>query len=283
VIHCAPQWQNLLREDLEIVSDKRPMKASGIGVYPAGSDTGLDMAGSLPVWAQGAGSTIATSMELPNFRQKRLLFGRLDAPGSVQVYSAECHAGERLRVQMLAPVLRMERGIAPSFALIAQSLPYSADVHKLPFALPAGFSAVVAPAHAGSPQEMAPAMRDPLTQAYYYPGAVIDTRTLVGGRCYIVVWSPERQMGKFALLIGSQWHLDWLYWLQTPLYWWKIRSWFGLGHRPAYIALAALLATFFLTRIVGKRRKRNAAVRRTSQPGPIQNDPVGNDSFQNRS
>jgi hypothetical protein len=243
-----------------------PMNTSGF----FSPDTGLDMVGSLPVVAHHAGGTIATSMELPAFRQKLLILGRLEAPGSVQVYTAECHAGERLRVQMLAPLLRMERGIAPSFALIAQSLPYSADVHKLPFALPAGFSAVVAPAYAGAPQEMAPAMRDPLTQARYYPGPVIDTRTLVGGRFYIVVWSPERHLGKFAVSIGSQWPLDWWYWLQMPLYWWKIRAWFGLGHRPAYLALAAMASTYALARLMRRGRKQSAPAGQTPLPESVE-------------
>src|SRR5262245_59054285 len=98
---------------------------------------GADLAGSLPVFPKMPGNTLPTSLPLSNFRQKRLLFNRLSYPGQVHIYRAECRAGERLRVQMLVPVLPMGGAVVPAFAVVAQSLPYSADVHKLPFDLPA--------------------------------------------------------------------------------------------------------------------------------------------------
>ena len=66
---------------------------------------------------------------------------------------------------MLVPVLPMGGAVVPAFAVIAQSLPYSADVQKLPLALPAGYSAVVAP----PPSELVTAVRDLLTHVDYYP------------------------------------------------------------------------------------------------------------------
>ena len=81
---------------------------------------------------------------LPDFHQKRLIFNRLSQPGQVHVYSTECRAGERLRVQLFVPVLPLGGSVVPGFAVVAQSLPYSADA-QLPIELPAGFSAVVAP------------------------------------------------------------------------------------------------------------------------------------------
>lgn len=193
-----------------------------------------DLAGSLPYFTNYAGPTLATSLPLPGFRQKALLFGRLTMPGQVHVYSADCRAGERLRVQMLAPVLPQGGALAPAFAVVAQSLPYSADVRKLPFTLPAGFSAVVAP----PPGELLAPAQDLLTGARYFPGPLVDTRTLVGGRCYVVVWSPQNQMGKYVLQIGHGWPLRWSYWLQVPRFWWQIRGWFGLSRAAAYAALA---------------------------------------------
>ena len=140
--------------------------------------------------------------------------------------------------QMLTPVLPGGRGVAPAVALVAQSLPYSADTHRLPFALPAGFSAVVT-----SPLSE---MSDPVQGstdgcACFYPGPVIDTRPLVSGRCYIVVWSPQRQSGKYVLLVGTMWPWTWLYWLQLPRIWWQIRGWFGLSRAAAWIAGAILV------------------------------------------
>jgi hypothetical protein len=206
---------------------------------------GVDLAGSLPTSPGLPGHSLATSLPLPNFRQRRLVFNRLSAPGQVHVYSAECRAGERLRVQMLAPVLSGGHALTPAFAVVAQSLPYSADVRKLPFDLPAGFSAVVA----APPGELMTPVRDLLTRARYYPGPLIDTRTLVGGRCYIVVWSPQKQMGKYAFQVGHRWPWRWSYWAQIPRYWWQIRGWFGLSRAAAYLVLAGLLLVGFIVGI----------------------------------
>jgi hypothetical protein len=215
--------------------------------------TRIDLAGSLPYFPGHAGSTLATSLPLPGFGNKRLIFGQFTTPGQAHVFSADCRAGERLRVQMLAPVLAGGGGLAPAFAVVAQSLPYSADVRKLPFDLPAGFSAVVAP----PPGELMTPAQDLLTGARYYPGPVVDTRTLVGGRCYVVVWSPQNQMGKYVLQIGYGWPLRWGYWLQVPRYWWQIRGWFGLSRMAAYGALA-LAGGLAITALVWTRKRERA-------------------------
>ncbi|MEZ4622864.1 MAG: hypothetical protein R2867_46210 [Caldilineaceae bacterium] len=162
---------------------------------------GTDLAGSLPLFPAMPGATLATSLSLPSLRRKQLIFNRLSRPGQIHVYSAECHAGERLRLQSYIPLLPLGGAAMPACAVIAQSLPYSADVQKLPVDLPAGYSAVVAP----PPMALGAPVQDVLTRVHYYPGSVIDTSTLVSGRCYIVVWSPNNQMGKYALQIGSSW------------------------------------------------------------------------------
>lgn len=199
--------------------------------------TGTDLAGSLPVFPKTPGSTLATSLALADVRRKQLVFNRLSQPGQIHVYRAECRAGERLRVQMFVPVLPLGGSVVPAFAVVAQSLPYSADLQKLPLELPAGYSAVVAP----PPSELLTPVKDMLTRVRYYPGPMIDTRTLVGGHCYILVWSPHNHMGKYVLQTGTQWPWQGGYWLQIPLFWWLIRGWFGLSRMAAYWTVGALL------------------------------------------
>ena len=215
--------------------------------------TGADLAGSLPEFPGIPGSTLPTSLAVPSFQQKRLLFNRLGQPGQVHVYRADCRAGDRIRVQMLVPVLPVGGAVVPAFAVVAQSLPYSADVHKLPFTLPAGLSAVVAP----PPTELVTPIADALTNVRYYPGPTIDTKTLVGGRAYIVVWSPHNHMGKYVLQIGSRWPMRWTYWAQIPLFWWQIRGWFGLSRAAAYLAAAGIVGLGALTFAALRGRKRS--------------------------
>jgi hypothetical protein len=215
--------------------------------------TGVDFAGCTPLFPGLPGATLQASLRLSGLQAKRLIFNRLGQPGQVHVYSAECRAGERLRVQMLVPMLPVGGSVVPAFAVVAQSLPYSADMQKLPFVTPVGFSAVVAT----PPAQLTAPVKDVLTRVRYYLGPTIDTRMLIGGRAYIVVWSPHNHMGKYVLQVGQRWPFQWSYWAQIPFYWWRIRGWFGLS-RAAMVGaavgaamLGAMLAGFL------RRRSRN--------------------------
>jgi len=213
--------------------------------------SGTDLAGSRPLFPPLPGSTLATSTGLPSLRKKQLVFNRLSHPGQVHVYSAECNAGERLRVQSYVPVLPAGGAVMPACAVVAQSLPYSADTQKLPLELPAGYSAVVAP----PPGRLQMPVQDLLTRVQYYPGPLIDTRTLVSGRCYVLVWSPNNQMGKYALQVGSSWPWRWSYWLQLPRYWWQIRGWFGHSRAAAYGVMVGLLLAGLVAYGISRKKR----------------------------
>lgn len=225
---------------------QRPLNAKTNSTTVASAE----LAGCLPLFPGQPGGTLVESLGFANFRQKRLLFNQLIAPGQVHVYSAECRAGDRLRAQSFVPVLPMGGGLAPAFAVVAQSLPYSADAQKLPLDLPAGYSAVVAP----PPGELRTPLRDVLTRVHYYPGPSVDTRTLVGGRCYLVVWNPQNQMGKYVLQVGHSWPLRWTYWAQLPRFWWQIRGWFGASRAAAYAIGAGVLLMTMILYLASRRR-----------------------------
>jgi len=215
---------------------------------------GDELTGSLTLFPPTPGDKLASSLPTPDFHRKRLIFNRLQLPGQVHVYSTECSAGERLRARLLIPVLPTGGSVAPGFALVAQSLPYSADVQRLPIDLPAGFSAVVAP----PPTELIAPVKDLFTGVSYYPGPSIDTRTLVSGRCYLVVWSPHNHMGKYVLQVGHRQPWRWSYWMQAPRYWWQIRGWFGQSRAAAYAIGAGALATGFVAWRLARRRSRRS-------------------------
>jgi hypothetical protein len=192
---------------------------------------------------------------LPSFRRKQLVFSRLDHPGVVHVYRADCRAGERLRVQVMTPVLPSGGAVTPAVAVVAQSLPATLQELQLPLALPKGYSAVAIP----PPNRLLTPVRDLLTRACFFPGPVLETRTLVGGRCYIVVWSPQNQMGKYVLHVGTEWSWTLGYWLASLQIWWQIRGWFGLSRRGLYVAILAFVASALLLRQVLWRTRRRAA------------------------
>ncbi len=197
---------------------------------------GIDLAGSRPTFPGLPGDKLVNGLPIEDFHQKRLIFNQIDTPGQVHIYKTDCQAGERLRAQMFVPVLSRGGSALPAFAIIGQSLPYSADTQKLPVELPQGYSAIVA----ASPSQLLQPVEDLLTRARYYPGPIIDTRTLVGGKCYLAVWSPHNQMGKYVIQTGHRWPLRVTYWASIPLFWWQIRGWFGLSRAGAVGALAGV-------------------------------------------
>ena len=212
-----------------------------------------ELAGNVPIFPAQPGEKLATSLALGDFRDKRMLFSRLISPGEVHVYNAECVAGERLHVRSLIPELPHGGAVVPTFAIVAQSLPYSADVRKLPIELPAGYSAVVAP----PPTDLIQPVEDVLTRVRYYPGPIVDTRTLVGGRCYLIVWSPHMHMGKYVLQVGHRWPTAVGYWARVPTYWWQIRGWFGLSRAAAWYAGAAIAGAATLALLLRRGSRRN--------------------------
>lgn len=202
------------------------------------TDQGTDLAGSRPIFPSLPGNNFDSALPVSDFREKRLIFNQLTDRGQAHVYSADCRAGARLRAQLFVPQLGHSGAAIPNFAIVAQSLPYSADVNALPIEVPAGFSAVVAPPMGRLDEPIT----DLLTQVQYYAGSVVDTQTLVGGRAYIVVWSPENKIGKYVLQTGHLWPMRWSYWLQIPRIWWQIRGWFGRSRSAAVVTVVTILA-----------------------------------------
>lgn len=219
---------------------------------------GVDLAGSVPVFGSRPSSKLVEGESFADFSRKRLIFGAFTQLGETHVYRVDCKAGDRLRAQLFAPVLPRGGSVLPSFAIVARSLPYSADTHEMPLEPPQGYSAIVAP----PPTELLQPVKDVLTRVHYYPGPLIDTRTVVGGRCYLVVWTRRNQMGKYVISIGHRWHLRWSYWARLPLYWWRIRGWFGLSRAAAFYVLAGalliLLAGAALLRRGGGKDRRSS-------------------------
>ncbi len=216
---------------------------------------GVDLAGSVPVFGSRPSSQLVEGESFADFSRKRLIFGAFTQLGETHVYRVDCRAGDRLRAQLFVPVLPRGGSVLPTFAIVARSLPYSADTQELPLELPHGYSAIVAP----PPSELLQPVKDVLTHVHYYPGPLIDTRTLVGGRVYLVVWTRHNRIGRYVISIGHRWHLRWSYWAQLPLYWWRIRGWFGLSRAAAYYVLAGVL---LLALVLGAKLRRKGGGRR---------------------
>jgi len=100
--------------------------------------TNSDLAGSLPEFPGVPGSTLPASLPVRGFQQKRLLFNRLGQPGQVHVYRTDCRAGDRLRVQMLVPVLPLGGSVVPALPWWRRACPTAPTYISCPSACPLG-------------------------------------------------------------------------------------------------------------------------------------------------
>lgn len=213
-----------------------------------------ELAQSRPRFLRDAGRTPATATPLADVTTKQTIFGMLDQPGSVHVFRADCPAGQRLRAQVFAPSLQGGRALVPALALVAQGVRTGVDGPEIPVPLPAGYGAVsVAPA-----AKLADPLVDRLTGAQFFAGPLVDEVTLVGGRCYVVVWSPDKQPGKYLLQVGYA--PSRVGRLAIATAWWRIRGWFGLSRTGGVVALlAAALVIGLVLRLLLRRPARPQA------------------------
>jgi hypothetical protein len=239
------------------MSPETPLSAWSSPVEPV---LPLHLAASRVRILEGAGRSLAVATPLGGMTRCSVVLNTIDHPGRGHVYRADCPAGTRLRVQVLIPSLAAGRALNPAVAVLAQGAPASNNSLKLPVSVPAGYSAQVAAPAKTQPQTHT----DALTGATFAVGRTIDTRTLVGGRVYVVVWSPDNLMGKYALQVGYAPVHEWGQWLLAPWIWWQVRGWFGLGRTAAYVVLAAALLLVTLIALQGRRRQRRTATARVA-------------------
>ena len=209
-----------------------------------------ELAQSRPCFLTGVGRTFATASPLQDVTTQQTIFGMMDSPGSVHVLRADCPAGQRLRVQLFSPVLQRGRAPAMALAVVAQGLRTVFDGPKPPIHLPAGYGAV----SVGPVTKQAIPLVDRIAGARFFAGPAVDEVTLVGGRCYILVWSPDNQPGKYLLQVGYAPFQAGR--LAALLAWWRIRGWFGLSRMAGMVALPAVLLTVWLVLRLSAGRRR---------------------------
>lgn len=215
-----------------------------LSVNRAPHTTTSELTASLACFPSGVGPSLATATNLGDPTAKQVIYGALDRPGAVHVYRFDCPAGQRLRVQVLAPILQSGRALSPAVAVLAQGVRSEPGDVALPLTPPAGYAVITVE----PPARLTAPLVDRWTGARFYAGPLIDQRTLVGGRCYIVVWSPDKQPGKYLLQVGyarRQGRLAGLF------AWWRIRGWFGMSRVAGYVAVAvALLVLWMIARLL---------------------------------
>ena len=80
--------------------------------------SGVDLAGSVPVFGSRPSSRLIDGDSFTDFSRKRLIFGAFTQLGQTHVYRVDCKAGDRLRAQLFVPVLPRGGSVLPTFAVV---------------------------------------------------------------------------------------------------------------------------------------------------------------------
>jgi hypothetical protein len=145
-----------------------------------------------PLDLPGPASTIDQAFVLPSAQVTWNIYGLLQTPGEVSFIRLDDIDND----QSVALALRIftrpaYADFTPTLALIAPGLPQPTET--LPFALPSGDGAIVAP-FTGDPSQRAVSGSG---TRFTWSTSSFDVPDLAGGPAYIAVWDPNGKTGEF--------------------------------------------------------------------------------------
>jgi len=128
----------------------------------------------------------------------KAVFARLEPPSDIDVYAFTITVPLRLHARAFVPRTSGLEQFLPSLAVVGPALP-PADV-KLPFALPAGYGAVVV--NNLKPGKKRPLFYEPFSGKEYYDAPAFDQKVSAPGTWYVFYWDPYNRGGDYVAILG---------------------------------------------------------------------------------
>lgn len=131
-------------------------------------------------------------------KKSRAVYGWLESPTDIDVFTFELKEPSRLRASSLVPVCPDYEAFLPAFAVVGPGLPIPDD--PLPFGLPKGCGAAVIynPQTEGNRDTFF----EPFTSKNYYRGPYFDQVLTTPGTWYIYYWDPAGRGGDYVAVFG---------------------------------------------------------------------------------
>jgi hypothetical protein len=160
---------------------------------------------------------------------QRIFQGAINADHPVHFYSFTAKQGDTITVRVLVPRLPGQENLSPVLALMGSGLPTpsSSQLAGLPFTLAPGFGLILSEADPANKPEDRPKLDEPYTQTSYYEGQSIARDLPQDGTYYLVVFSRQAQIGKYALITGTTVEVGIKETLLFPITWLRLKIWYG--------------------------------------------------------
>jgi hypothetical protein len=128
----------------------------------------------------------------------KAVFARLEPASDVDVYTFTLTVPLRLHARAFVPRIAGLEQFLPSLAVAGPGLPPTGE--KLPFALPAGYGAVVV--NNLNPGEKRPLFYEPFSGKDYYDAPAFDQTVSAPGTWYVFYWDPDNRGGDYVAILG---------------------------------------------------------------------------------
>jgi len=128
----------------------------------------------------------------------KAVFARLEPASDIDVYTFTVTAPRRVHARAFVPRVSGLEQFLPSLAVAGPGLPPA--IEKLPFALPAGYGAVVV--NNIKPGKKRPLFYEPFSGKEYYDAPAFDQTVSAPGTWYVFYWDPYNSGGDYVAILG---------------------------------------------------------------------------------
>jgi hypothetical protein len=144
-------------------------------------------------YSQGKPFVVNDSIE-----NAKAVFARLEPASDIDVYAFTVTVPLRVHARAFVPRVPGLEQFLPSLAVAGPGLPATGE--KLPFALPAGYGAVVI--NNLKPGEKRPLFYEPFSRKEYYDAPAFDQTVSAPGTWYVFYWDPYNRGGDYVAILG---------------------------------------------------------------------------------
>ena len=190
-----------------------------------------------PVWGEDAGVTKIENLSTS------FAFYREFKTEKNHAYSFEGKTGQSLHAGIQIPAIKGLEAYSVSMAILGPGFP-EVDEALLPPNHPENLGALIFPTETTSD------FFEPFTQTNYWGRQRADLTLPADGTYYILIWNPEGKPGKYIMDSGRAETFEPQDFFLFPIWWLRIRIYFGQGPYLALLSLSivAVIAGLFIRR-----------------------------------
>jgi hypothetical protein len=176
------------------------------------------------------------------------VYGEIKEKRQVDYIKFNIKKGETLHIELSVPLIKGNMEFKPSVAVIGKGLPCNSN--NTAFIVPEGYGFFIL----NSENKYKKAF-EPFTQTSYLEKKRIQMLMPVTGECYLAVFSPEYDFGKYLVAIGDKEKLSIKDIAVFPILWYKVKYWFSPVRAVSIFLLLLTILMGIIYLIKGRNKK----------------------------